>query len=69
MRDALLLLLDPAHKRSVEVGSNKPEIWPILQDLWSKTDLDRAESTPDLVVLSKFTRNLVAAVSENQDQA
>lgn len=62
-------------KDRVQMGAGKPSIWPSLNRAWdtlaSQVVLDEGDvSTRSMVTsFAKFTRNLVAAVPSNQQNA
>jgi hypothetical protein len=52
-----------------QMGQATPSVWPGLNNLWKSIDA-RNPACRDLIAsLAKFTRNLVAAVPENQTKA
>ncbi|KAG1741090.1 spinocerebellar ataxia type 10 protein domain-containing protein [Suillus lakei] len=59
----------------IRMGSDNPSIWPSLQQLWNfladypSADADVAELRILVVSVARFTRNLVAGVAMNQQNA
>jgi len=51
------------------MGQATPSVWPRLNNLWKTVDAENTSSRDLIASLAKFTRNLVAAVSENQEKA
>jgi hypothetical protein len=51
------------------LGRASPSVWPGLNNLWKSVDAENPTSRELIASLAKFTRNLVAAVSENQEKA
>lgn len=51
------------------MGQATPSVWPRLNNLWKMVDAESTSSRDLIASLAKFTRNLVAAVSENQEKA
>lgn len=52
-----------------QVGRASPSVWPGLKNLWESVDAEDPSSRDLIASLAKFTRNLVAAVPENQAKA
>jgi hypothetical protein len=64
------LLSSPTHSpRREEIGTSEPRIWPDLARLWKLAAEDAEGSTAHVLLLAKFTRNLVAGCSANQNEA
>jgi hypothetical protein len=62
------LLSSPTHiPRREEIGASEPRIWPDLARLWKLAAED--EQSDMVLPLAKFTRNLVAGCTANQDAA
>ncbi|KAG1750046.1 spinocerebellar ataxia type 10 protein domain-containing protein [Suillus occidentalis] len=59
----------------IRVGSENPSIWPSLQQLWNfladypSADADVAELRTLVISVARFTRNIVAGVAVNQQNA
>lgn len=51
------------------MGQSSPSVWPGLNNLWKSIDAENPASRDLIASLAKFTRNLVAAVPENQVKA
>ena len=51
------------------MGQASPSVWPVLNNLWKTVDTEDPSSRDLIASLAKFTRNLVAAVPENQRKA
>jgi len=51
------------------MGQASPSIWPGLNNLWKTIDAENSSCRDLIASLAKFTRNLVAAVPENQTKA
>lgn len=51
------------------MGQASPSVWPGLNDLWKSVDAENPANRDLIASLAKFTRNLVAAVPENQTKA
>jgi len=51
------------------MGQASPSVWPGLNNLWKSVDVENPSSRDLIASLAKFTRNLVAAVPENQAKA
>ena len=51
------------------MGQASPSVWPGLNNLWKSVDAENPASRDLIASLAKFTRNLVAAVPENQIKA
>ena len=51
------------------IGQASPSVWPGLNNLWKTVDAENPSSRDLIASLAKFTRNLVAAVPENQTKA
>ena len=51
------------------MGQATPSVWPCLNNLWKTIDAENLSSRDLIASLAKFTRNLVAAVPENQAKA
>ena len=51
------------------MGQESPSVWPGLNKLWKTIDVENPSSRDLIASLAKFTRNLVAAVPENQTRA
>lgn len=51
------------------MGQASPSVWPALNNLWKSVDAENPASRDLITSLAKFTRNLVAAVPENQTKA
>lgn len=52
-----------------QMGQASPSVWPGLNNLWKAINAENPSSRDLIASLAKFTRNLVAAVPENQTQA
>jgi hypothetical protein len=64
------LLSSPTHSpRREEIGTSEPRIWPDLVRLWKLAAEDAEGGTVRVLLLAKFTRNLVAGCTANQDAA
>jgi len=51
------------------MGQATPSVWPCLNNLWKTVDAENPSGRDLIASLAKFTRNLVAAVPENQAKA
>jgi hypothetical protein len=51
------------------MGQATPSVWPGLSNLWKAADTENPSGRDLIASLAKFTRNLVAAVPENQAKA
>ena len=51
------------------MGQASPSVWPKLNNLWKAVDPEDPSDRELIAGLAKFTRNLVAAVPENQTKA
>ena len=51
------------------MGQASPSVWPGLNNLWKTVDAENPSSRDLIASVAKFTRNLVAAVPENQTKA
>lgn len=51
------------------MGQATPFVWPCLNNLWKAVDAENTSNRDLIASLAKFTRNLVAAVPENQEKA
>ena len=51
------------------MGQASPSVWPGLNNLWKAVDAGSPSGRDLIASLAKFTRNLVAAVPENQTKA
>jgi hypothetical protein len=51
------------------MGQASPSVWPGLNNLWKSVDAENPATRDLIASLAKFTRNLVAAVPENQTKA
>ena len=65
---------DPCYD-SQQLGTGSPSVWPALGKMWSDTanavekeDEDNGEAAL-VTSLAKLTRNLVAGIAQNQEQA
>jgi ABC-type transporter Mla subunit MlaD len=52
-----------------QMGQASPSVWPGLNKLWRSIDARNPASRDLIASLAKFTRNLVAAVPDNQTKA
>ncbi|KAK7687932.1 hypothetical protein QCA50_009151 [Cerrena zonata] len=57
----------------VQVGTSVPPLWPILQEIWALAAIPTPDGDSNIrnlrLSVARFTRNLVAAVPYNQQQA